>query len=74
MRIHSFGLRANRSAESGQGMLEYVLIVVFVAVAGIVVWRTLGGEIRGLVDKSGTAVSEQSGKVLDVYDKEKNKK
>ncbi|MCW5875782.1 MAG: Flp family type IVb pilin [Anaerolineales bacterium] len=35
-----------KSDEKGQGMVEYVLIIVLVAVVGLVVWGLLGDEIR----------------------------
>lgn len=64
--------KRNRTRESGQGMLEYILIVVFVVVAGIVTWRLFGDKIKKLVEGSTSAVQEQTGKVLDQYEKEKN--
>ncbi|RMF17647.1 MAG: hypothetical protein D6761_03915 [Candidatus Dadabacteria bacterium] len=54
-----------RPSESGQGMLEYVLIVVFIAVAGVVVWRTFGDNIRALVVQSNDAIIDQTAPVLN---------
>lgn len=48
----------DRRWESGQGMLEYVLIVVFVAVAGITVWRVFGQNVRALVERANAALVE----------------
>jgi pilus assembly protein Flp/PilA len=40
--------------ESGQGMTEYIIIVVLIAIAAIVVVTTFGGKIKGLfTDSSG---------------------
>jgi Flp pilus assembly pilin Flp len=38
--------------QRGQGMVEYILIVVFVVIAGIVVWRSFGQNVSGMVEKS----------------------
>ena len=58
-------IAVRRRSEAGQGMLEYVLIVVFIAVAGIVVWRTFGENIRALVVKSNDAIVDQTSPVLN---------
>lgn len=48
----------DRRRESGQGMLEYVLIVVFVAVAGITVWRVFGQNVRAMVERANAELVE----------------
>lgn len=45
--------------ERGQGMLEYILIVVFVVIAGIVVWRIFGDNIKKLVAGSGQKIQKE---------------
>ena len=35
--------------EEGQGMTEYILIVLLIAIAGIVVWRAFGDRILDMV-------------------------
>jgi Flp pilus assembly pilin Flp len=42
-----------RRSQSGQGMLEYILIVVLIAIAGLAVWKVFGNRIRALVLQSG---------------------
>lgn len=56
-----------RPAEAGQGMLEYILIVVFVAMAGIVVWRGFGAEIKKMIGEAKGAVATESGEVIKIY-------
>ena len=48
----------NRRYESGQGMLEYVMIVVFVALAGMTVWRVFGQNIRTMVERANSQLVE----------------
>jgi len=48
-------------------MLEYILIVVFIAVAGIVVWRNFGEQVQGLIQGSSNAISEETDDILDEY-------
>ncbi len=38
--------------EEGQGMTEYILIVVLIAIAGIVVWKAFGDRIVDMVRQS----------------------
>jgi len=38
--------------EEGQGMTEYILIVVLIAIAGILVWRAFGDRIVEMVRQS----------------------
>ena len=38
--------------EEGQGMTEYILIVVLIAIAGILVWKAFGDRIVEMVRKS----------------------
>lgn len=38
--------------EEGQGMTEYILIVVLIAVAGILVWKAFGDRIVDMVRRS----------------------
>lgn len=58
-------LNALRADERGLSTVEYVIILVLVAVLGIGVWRSLGGTIRAQVSDSTTQLdglgSEQGG-------------
>lgn len=47
-----------RRREAGQGMLEYVMIVVFVALAGLTVWRVFGQNIRAMVERANSQLVE----------------
>ncbi len=38
--------------EEGQGMTEYILIVVLIAIAGILVWKAFGDRIVEMVRSS----------------------
>lgn len=38
--------------EDGQGMTEYILIVVLIAIAGILVWKAFGARIVEMVRQS----------------------
>ena len=38
--------------EEGQGMTEYILIVVLIAIAGILVWSAFGDRIIDMVRQS----------------------
>jgi Flp pilus assembly pilin Flp len=42
----------------GQGMTEYIIIVVLVVVAGLVVWKAFGDKIVGLVKDSTTQIEQ----------------
>lgn len=42
--------------ESGQGMVEYGLIIALVAIAAIVALKALGPKISTLFEKAGTAL------------------
>ncbi|GLB29824.1 hypothetical protein LAD12857_17470 [Lacrimispora amygdalina] len=45
------------SEESGQGMVEYGLILALIAVAVIVGLQTLGGKVSSTFDKVNTAIT-----------------
>lgn len=49
-------LRKVMRDRKGQGMTEYILIVVLIAVAAIVVVRTFGDQIKGLFTKSAKTI------------------
>jgi pilus assembly protein Flp/PilA len=42
--------------EKGQGMVEYVLILVLVVIVGIVTWGLLGDAIIGVVENIIAAI------------------
>jgi pilus assembly protein Flp/PilA len=46
--------------ESGQGMTEYILIVVLIAVAAIVVVKAFGGKIQELFQKSTKKIDDET--------------
>lgn len=54
--IGALRMRSRICRQAGQSMLEYAMIVVFVAMAGYTVWKTFGEEIKHLIDKSSDAV------------------
>lgn len=43
--------------EKGQGMVEYVLIIVLVAIVGLVVWGLLGDGIQNTLNTIVNALS-----------------
>ncbi len=51
-------VRERLGNEKGQSMLEYILIVVFVVVVGIAVWKTFGNTIMQMVKGSTDAIVE----------------
>ncbi len=42
--------------EDGQGMTEYILIVVLIAIAGIAAWRIFGKQIISMVERATGAL------------------
>ncbi|MBU1076705.1 MAG: Flp family type IVb pilin [Spirochaetes bacterium] len=46
--------------ETGQGMTEYILIVVLVAVAAIVVVKVFGEQIKSLFQKSTDKIKTET--------------
>lgn len=46
--------------KNGQAMLEYALLVVFIVVAGIVVWRVFGENIKKMLIKVNNQIVECS--------------
>ncbi len=42
--------------EKGQGMVEYVLIIVLVAIVGLVIWGLLGSSITNTVQTIVNAI------------------
>lgn len=59
------GKRGRFGDERGQGMTEYILIVVLVAVASIALWKAFGTRIKELVMGSTQAITEQTKDVID---------
>lgn len=49
--------------ESGQGMVEYGLIIALVAVAVIVAISALGTNIGGIFNKTGNRLGEEANKI-----------
>ena len=47
--------------ESGQGMVEYGLILALIAVAAIVVLTQLGGKVSGIFQKAQDAITSDAG-------------
>lgn len=56
-------MKSARRRQSGQGMVEYIIIVVIVALAAIAVWGLFGDRIRSMM---GGAVVELGGTQSDV--------
>ncbi|UCD84711.1 MAG: Flp family type IVb pilin [Deltaproteobacteria bacterium] len=50
--------------EEGQGMTEYILIVLLIAIAGIVVWRAFGDKIKDLVTGATDELGEVESDIL----------
>ncbi|HTW91248.1 MAG TPA: hypothetical protein VMH22_06015 [bacterium] len=50
--------KALLSDESGQTMLEYVVIVVFVVVAAIVAFRLVKGTVHRSIEKASTSIEQ----------------
>ena len=50
-------LSALRSREEGQTMAEYAIILVVVAVAATVAWKTLGSDISGALGHTSTSIT-----------------
>jgi len=51
--------------QAGQSMLEYAMIVVFVAMAGYAAWSNFGVQIRDLIRVSGDAVGGMQDVITD---------
>ena len=51
--------------ESGQGMVEYILIVVLVAIAAIVVVKAFGGKIAKLFQQSTKKIDDETKEYFD---------
>lgn len=49
----------------GQGMLEYLLIVVFVVILSIGVWKTFGQKIQSVVTGTTDKISTDFSPVLE---------
>ncbi|HTW91247.1 MAG TPA: hypothetical protein VMH22_06010 [bacterium] len=59
MLSRAFGAgRALLSDESGQTMLEYVVIVVFVVVAAIVAFRLVKGIVSKSINKASASIEQ----------------
>jgi len=50
------GVKAAMLDESGQGMVEYIIIVVVVAIAAIVAWRILGQKAREKIIETASSL------------------
>ena len=46
-----------KNEESGQGMVEYALIIALVSIAAIVILGTLGGKIKAVFTDADNALS-----------------
>jgi len=51
-------VRAAMLDESGQGMVEYIIIVVIVAILAIVAWRFLGSKVKHKISEVGQSVDK----------------
>jgi Flp pilus assembly pilin Flp len=47
--------------QKGQGMTEYTLIIVLVAVAALLAFKLFGAQIRGLLTRSSKEISATTG-------------
>lgn len=43
--------------EEGQGMVEYIIIVIVIAIAALVAFRLLGRRVAGTASKAAASVS-----------------
>jgi pilus assembly protein Flp/PilA len=50
------GLFANLSREDGQGLVEYALILVLIAIVAIVALIFLGGQVSSILSDVGNSV------------------
>lgn len=48
-----------RAGERGQGMLEYLLILVFVVLAGVTIWRTFGDNLRAMLRDANNRIVDE---------------
>ena len=51
-------LAALRQDERGLSTVEYIIILVLIAVIGIVAWRAFGTAVRSKVESSTTEIEE----------------
>ena len=49
------------SDESGQGMVEYGLLIALISIAAIIALKALGPAVSGMFDEATTALDEVSG-------------
>ena len=47
--------------ESGQGMVEYGLILALIAVAAIAILSGLGGKVKGVFEKASEEITSEAG-------------
>ncbi|MDI6775377.1 MAG: hypothetical protein QME60_08330, partial [Verrucomicrobiota bacterium] len=60
------GMSRNGKRKSGQGMVEYIIIVAIIAIAAIAVFGVFSDRIRALL---GGAIEELGGETGDALDK-----
>ena len=57
--------RRNMNKKSGQTMVEYIIIVCIIAVAGIAIFGVFGDRIRGLLGGAVEELGDTDGAVAD---------
>lgn len=57
-RIRAFFERIYKN-ESGQGMVEYILIILLIAFVAYVGFNALGGELNSKTDEMATEIGEE---------------
>ena len=56
-KVRKFVSRPARNSQSGQGMVEYALILVLVSIVVIVILLTMGGQISNVFSNVVTALN-----------------
>lgn len=57
-----------RKGKQGQAMVEYIIIVVLIAIAGIALWTLFGDAIAKKVSGATSAIDEEKGaEAQDAY-------
>jgi pilus assembly protein Flp/PilA len=50
---------------SGQGLVEYILIIALIAIVAIAGLKFFGGKIKSLFTKAGQTIEKEAGSAMD---------